>query len=147
MAHNRPVDPGSRGEGDLLYDLGPWVIIAIVLFLLWANTPLARLGPQQGEKAKISVTQTQIEQFKTAAQLFTIDNGHAPKSLDELIHQPGGTKHWKKYLEDLNEIPKDPWGQDYLYQSPGPRGGPYLITSDGPDGQPNTRDDITSNTP
>ena len=94
------------------------LLVVLVILALLAGIVLPRFL-QQGEKAKVQAATTQIEQFKTAAQLFAVDNGSAPKSLDELIHQPSNAKNWKKYLADLNEIPKDPWGGDYQYLYPG----------------------------
>lgn len=118
------------------------LLVVLVILALLAGIVLPRFL-QQGEKAKVQAAQTQIEQFKTAAQLFAVDNGSAPKSLDELIHQPSGAKNWKKYLADLNEIPKDPWGNDYIYQTPAPNGDDYEIKSYGPDGKEGN-DDISS---
>lgn len=142
MSSNRPASPASWSRESLLFDPVLWLLIGFVLFV-YATLPSP--GLRRGEKAKVQVAMTQIEQFKTAAQLFQIDNGRTPKSLDELIHQPSDARNWKKYLEDLSEIPKDPWNNDYVYQSPGPRGEPFLITSYGRDGRSGTKDDITSN--
>ena len=119
------------------------LLVVLVILALLAGIVLPKFLAQ-GEKAKVSTATTQIEQFKSAAQLFMVDNGSAPKSLDELIHQPSNAKNWKKYLSDLNEIPKDPWQNDYQYQTPATNGDDFEIKSFGPDGKEGGGDDISS---
>jgi general secretion pathway protein G len=79
--------------------------------------------------------------IKSALGLFETDNGFYPKSLQELLQQPGNAKNWHgPYLEKL---PLDPWGNPYIYYYPGkhnPRG--YDLLSVGPDGKEGTDDDI-----
>ncbi len=42
-------------------------------------------------------------------------------------------KNWKQYLQ---QVPKDPWGNDYIYLSPGEHGDfdLYTLGADGEDG-------------
>lgn len=93
---------------------------------------------------------TMVEQFKSAVQLYVEDNGHPPtaaQGLDALIHEPvtePRPRHWLKYLADLDQIPKDPWGHPYIYRVPGPNGEAFSITSYGPDGKEGGGDDIAS---
>jgi len=44
------------------------------------------------------------------------------------------------YLES-RKVPKDPWGHDYIYLSPGRNREPYEIISYGRDGEPGGKDD------
>jgi general secretion pathway protein G len=53
-----------------------------------------------------------------------------PDTLDELVNGD------KKYLTDVSVIPKDPWGNDFHYEVPGPKGEPFLVSSWGADGKP-----------
>lgn len=41
----------------------------------------------------------------------------------------------------VEELPKDPWGNAYIYEKPSPTS--FKIYSAGPDGQPGTEDDVT----
>jgi general secretion pathway protein G len=43
---------------------------------------------------------------------------------------------------DKTSIPKDPWGNDYVYRAPGTNGADYDLLSAGPDGHEGTADDI-----
>jgi general secretion pathway protein G len=119
----------------------PFLFVGIVLLLqLWANAP----GPslRQGKVAQRRAAESQLQTFGEALQEFVRDNGRLPitrQGLDALIHKPKvgpRPKHWKKYLTDVDTIPKDPWGNEYVYQSPGPHGEPFFIASYGADGKP-----------
>ena len=99
------------------------------------------------ERGRGAAAQTQIATFKTALDAFEVDVGHYPKGksgLVDLIAQPrdGGASWHGPYMQS-DAIPKDPWGNDYIYECPGkhnPSG--YDIQSMGPDGRANTDDDI-----
>jgi general secretion pathway protein G len=78
--------------------------------------------------AEIGVAKTQIKNLKTAVQRYRQVNSAYPQSLDEIA----------KYMED-NKIPKDPWGEPYLYQL---REDSFVIHSKGPDKQDGTEDDV-----
>jgi general secretion pathway protein G len=58
--------------------------------------------------------------------------GEYPASLQGLITAPGGSDNWNgPYLE--KGIPKDPWGKDYIYATPGSRNPhSYDLSSSGP---------------
>jgi len=97
-----------------------------------------------GERARVTSTKTQIDAFKTALNLFEVDNGYYPKGrngLLDLMQKPRDSQNWHgPYLES---IPKDPWGNEYVYEFPG-RHNPnsFDLMSMGPDGRSNTEDDI-----
>jgi len=79
--------------------------------------------------------------IKTAIDRYEVENGEYPKSLNDLVQKPSDAKNWSGPY--LDEIPKDPWGHDYVYVFPGrnnPNG--YDLYSVGPDGQDGTADDI-----
>ena len=50
------------------------------------------------------------------------------------MQRPGGVSSWSGPYLKGDAIPKDPWGHQYVYRSPGQRG-PYDILSYGADGQ------------
>ena len=78
------------------------------------------------EDAKRTKAQGQIEIFRSALKLYKLDNGSYPSTeqrLEALVSKPEvGTlpRKWREggYLEG-SKIPKDPWGNDYIYLSPG----------------------------
>jgi general secretion pathway protein G len=57
------------------------------------------------------------------------------QGLEALRTKPANFNQWEgPYLK--KEIPKDPWGHDYLYKYPGEHGDEPDIISYGLDGQP-----------
>ncbi|HTI70388.1 MAG TPA: type II secretion system major pseudopilin GspG [Candidatus Limnocylindria bacterium] len=98
------------------------------------------------EEARESAARTQISTFGTALDAFEVDNGYYPKKktgLADLITQPRDSKNWRGPYMKSDVVPKDPWGNDYVYEAPG-RHNPssYDLSSPGPDSRPGTEDDI-----
>jgi general secretion pathway protein G len=74
------------------------------------------------EQAKEQAAVTQISNFKTALDGFEVDNGYYPKGkngLQDLIVAPKDAQNWKGPYIQSDTIPKDPWGNDYIYENPG----------------------------
>jgi general secretion pathway protein G len=77
--------------------------------------------------------------------VFEIDTGRYPTSdegLNALLSQPAGVREWHgPYIE--RGMPKDPWGNPYVYRSPGQHNtASYDLYSFGPDGAEGGGDDI-----
>ena len=108
------------------------VVIGIMMLLFGIALPFAikSLGKGRGAAAKM-----QIQSFDTAITSFRIDTGKLPQSLDDLIKNNGDKKWDGPYLKK-KEIPKDPWGHEFVYEisSDNPNG--YTIISYGSDGAP-----------
>ena len=85
-----------------------------------------------------------MKAIKNALEQFKLDNGFYPttaqglKALVEKPQIPPIPQHWHKYLD---KVPKDAWGNDYIYISPAGEY-PYDLKSKGPDGIEGTQDDI-----
>ena len=78
-----------------------------------------------------------------------MDNGRYPtteQGLAALIAKPAAPpepKNWKGPYIESTDLPKDPWGADYIYRNPGERNpNGYDLRSLGPDGQDGGEDDI-----
>ena len=84
----------------------------------------------------------QIESIETSLQLYKLDNGNYPttdQGLEALVEAPTVgqlPRAWREggYMEK-GKVPKDPWGTEYVYLSPGVNGD-YDLSSYGPDGEP-----------
>jgi len=115
------------------------VVVAIIAILAAAVVP-SMVG--RTEKAKRSRAMADISAYKTALTAFYLDIGRYPtteEGLEALIRPPGGIDA-DKYQEggylDYSEIPKDPWGHEYVYVSPGTESGKgYDLESYGRDGR------------
>jgi type II secretion system protein G len=102
--------------------------------------------PEDRGDPKIAKAKKDIAILRTALSIYEVDSGRYPTSaqgLASLLKQPEGAKNWKGPYLQLDEIPKDPWGNPYFYLCPGVRNeGGYDLSSNGPDGKPGTDDDV-----
>jgi len=90
---------------------------------------------KQGDNARAKTTRAQIEMLGTALDTFRLDIGRYPTSqegLEALRERPSGVDRWDgPYLK--KDIPRDGWGNPFIYRSPGERE-PYELFSYGADG-------------
>ena len=134
MLH-KPHKPRSDCRGFSLIELMVVIVILGILAALIAPRLIGRT-----DDAKIVQAQVQIEGFETALKLYRLDNGIYPSTeqgLQALIQQPETEpvpRKWRAggYLEKT-KVPQDPWGNDFIYLSPGTHGD-YDIVSYGADG-------------
>ena len=127
-------------EGFTLIEL----LIVLVIIGLLAGLVAPRMF-QQEEKAKRRTAKAQIELLGGALDQYRLDTGSYPNTsegLNALQNNPGADNWDGPYLKKKN-IPDDPWGNPYLYRSPGSQGD-YDLYSYGKDGQEGGGDDITS---
>ena len=109
------------------------VVVIIGLFVALVAPNLFK----QADTAKITATKTQMENFMTALGSYKLDTGNFPSTeqgLQALRVKPEGVNLWAgPYMH--KEIPKDPWGHDYVYRFPGEHGDLPDLISYGADGQ------------
>ena len=117
-------------------------IMVVILILGMVASLVAVAVIPQFEQAKIDTTRLQIRNFAQALDHYKIRFGKYPGTAEGLESLTNPPKNVKPFL---NEIPKDPWGTDYVYVSPGvsSKAG-YDIESYGPDGSDGGGDDIES---
>jgi general secretion pathway protein G len=129
----RMVQAGPRSrQGFSLIEL---LIVLIILGLL-----ASLVGPRlfrHVDDARVGTARAQIELLGTALDSYRLDTGRYPtteQGLEALRSEPSGVRNWNgPYLP--RPIPKDPWGNEYVYKSPGDHGD-YDLLSYGADGQP-----------
>ncbi len=117
------------------------LLIVIVILGILATFLVPKIM-QKPDEARVAKAKNDIMAIETALKMYKMDNGMYPttmQGLKALIKKPTIPpipKHYRKggYL-DTNEIPKDPWGNPYIYRSPGENGRPYEIISLGADGK------------
>ena len=91
------------------------------------------------ERARVTACMTQIDSFRMALQAYYIDCGVFPtkeqglSALWEKPHIHPVPERWDGPYTD-SEIPDDPWGNPFVYESPGKNNLPYSIVSFGADG-------------
>jgi general secretion pathway protein G len=115
------------------------VVIVILGILAGLIIPRIMGRPEEARRMKARV---QMESIETSLKLYKLDNGTYPSTeqgLQALIEAPTIgqlPRKWRTggYLEKGN-VPKDPWGYEFIYLSPGVHSD-FDLTSYGPDGEP-----------
>jgi general secretion pathway protein G len=124
-------------RGFTLIELMVVIIILGVLAMWVAPKIMGRPGEARQVKALLD-----IQNLETALKLYKLDTGRYPttdQGLQALVEKPetgNVPKKWKDggYLEK-SRVPKDPWGNEFIYLSPGLKGD-FDIISYGLDGVP-----------
>ena len=112
------------------------MIVIVILGILGAI--VAPKFMDEPHKARVVQAKMQIENLSTAVKKFYLDNGFYPtteQGLEALVTRPAIGKTPKNYPANgyITKIPKDPWGNDYVYTAPGQKV-PFEIMSLGSDG-------------
>ncbi len=122
------------------------VVITIIGLIMGLVGPrvLNYLSESKTKAAKI-----QIESLSSALDLYYLDVGRYPSSsegLVALVKRPGSTTAWNGPYLKGGLVPADPWGNPYVYRSPGEHGTYDIISygSDGTEGGTGAAADITS---
>lgn len=141
----------NRSRGFTLVEM--LVVLAILVLLVSMVAP--RVLKSQ-KKADRQTAETQIGAFKKCLKFYALDMKDFPTTEDgltALLSVPDGeeggetsSSKWDGPYIDRDEVPLDPWGNEYQYEFPATRGsGPDPdIWSYGPDGEDDTEDDIRS---
>lgn len=98
------------------------VVLAILGLLAAIATPqvLKYLA-----SAKVSAARTQVESLSSALDLYKLDIGRYPttlEGLEALVTAPAGAESWNgPYVKKKTSL-TDPWGHPYAYRAPGEHG-------------------------
>lgn len=113
------------------------VLVVITILTILAAFIVPRIMDRPDQARQVAA-RNDIQAIKSAFDLYRLDNGVYPSTeqgLSALVQKPSiGAipRNWKSYLDRL---PRDPWGRDYQYLSPGVQGDVDIFTY-GRDGQP-----------
>jgi general secretion pathway protein G len=93
---------------------------------------------KHGDQARVTQARAQIQNFMTALGTYKLDTGTYPtgeQGLKALREKPQDVNQWAgPYMPQ--DIPREPWGHDYVYKYPGEHGDEPDVTCLGADGAP-----------
>jgi general secretion pathway protein G len=120
---------------ELVLENGEWKVDWMATKNATAKLPETQKRLEMARNARV---EADIKNLKTQLQLYETMNGTAPSTaqgLKALVAKPEGDPKPRKWRQLLAEMPKDPWGQPYIYLNPGLKG-EIDIYSTGADGAP-----------
>ena len=124
----------NKQKGFTLIEL----MVVVVILAVLAVVVLPNIMDRPDEARKVQAQQN-LKAIASALQLYKLDNYTYPttdQGLEALVTKPTDEPEPRKWQEYLQSLPKDPWGKDYIYLSPGEEGAfdLYTLGADGEEG-------------
>jgi general secretion pathway protein G len=130
-----------------------FTLIELLVVLLILGMIAGIAGPQimnyLGD-SKAKAAKLQIGEFEGTLDLYKLDVGRYPdgqEGLQALVQAPSGAgDRWRGPYLKKKAVPKDPWGNDYVYTAPGKHGNFDIVSlgADGKEGGDGENKDVAS---
>ena len=104
------------------------VLVGSAIYMLAGNVDVAK---EQRVESDIQAISMQLRTYET----LNYKRPSTAQGLKALVERPSGDPKPRKWKQLLKQVPLDPWGNEYVYRSPGkdnPQG--FDLYSLGPDG-------------
>ena len=115
------------------------IMVVVVILGMLATLVVPNLMGAS-DQARITKAATDLDAIKHAAEIYSLSNPGVP-TMEQLIEVD---ERGNAALPDYEEIPKDPWGEEYYIEET-EYAGKYAVMSSGPDKERDTEDDLSSN--
>jgi general secretion pathway protein G len=114
-------------------------LMAVLIIIGLLATLVVTKVASKIDQARVTTTIANLKTLHAAVNQFKMDTSRFPteeEGLMALIEQPTDVKNWEPggYLE-TTQIPKDGWGNDFIYELYPESGKPFVIKSLGADGE------------
>ncbi len=114
-------------------------LMAVLIIIGLLATLVVRKVATKIDQARVTTTKANLKSLHSAVNQFKMDTGRFPSEdggLMELVEQPTDVIRYEPggYLE-TTEIPKDGWGNEFIYERFPESGKPFVIKSLGADGE------------
>ena len=119
---------------------GGFTLVEMLVVITIIGLIMALVGPRvlnYLSDSRVKSAKIQIQSFSAALDLFYLDAGRYPsgaEGLEALVRPISGIAAWNGPYLKGGKVPTDPWGNGYVYRTPGERSA-YEIRSLGSDGQ------------
>ena len=121
------------------------IMLVVMIIAMLAGIAIINMGGALNDAGE-STAKAQVQSFDVALLSYRAKAGFYPtteQGLRALMERPSTEPAPRSWSSLLKTLPKDPWGRDYLYESPGKHNpDAYDIYSVGKDKLPGTADDI-----
>ena len=121
------------------------IMMVVMIIALLAGAAIFAMKDQFSVAGDAKV-KGDITSFKVSLMQYRAQNGFYPSSeqgLAALVRKPESDPRPRSWRQMFSELPKDPWGSDYIFEYPAKRSGDeYDIYSAGPNRKPGDADDI-----
>jgi general secretion pathway protein G len=126
----------QRRQGFTLVEL----MVVIVIIGLLATVVAINVIPSQ-DRARVEKARADVAVLEQAIDTYRLDNLSFPtdaQGLAALRTAPADLARPEGYRQGgyVRRLPKDPWGNDYVYRRQSAHGGAFDVYSLGADGQP-----------
>ncbi len=118
------------------------ILVVLIIITILAGFVGLNVLRKPGE-ARVTAAKMQVKTLQAAMKLYHTEQGRFPsqsQGLQALVQKPATSPIPPHYPEggylDTRELPKDPWGRDFIYLIPGRNGELFEIISYGADGEP-----------
>ncbi len=122
------------------------VVLAIIALIATFAVPMYL---NHLSRSRVKTAGIQIGQLESILEFYRLDVGRFPseaEGMEALLTAPAGVERWKgPYLKNRAAL-TDPWGEHYVYRSPGERGeyDLYSLGADRKEGGDDEDKDITN---
>jgi general secretion pathway protein G len=90
------------------------LLVVMVILGLFSTIVYQAFFPRV-DQARDQTTRTQMDIIALALDSYRLDVGEYPASLEDLVQS--SSPRWKGPYLQKGRVPKDPWGNDYVYQA------------------------------
>ncbi|MCC6740515.1 MAG: type II secretion system major pseudopilin GspG [Planctomycetia bacterium] len=107
------------------------IVLVIIGVLAAAVTPVL---VSRADKARVTRAKGDIKHIADQVKLFKMEQNRYPDTMEDLVTKPSYAKDWPEggYLD---RVPKDPWGNEYIFRKPADNGKEFDVIAYGADNQ------------